>query len=690
MIRRPAASRALPARSLLALGALGGALHAHPSHPVPTDDDGIVLEPIVVQGRSLDLLGEAKTASEGQVGAAELAARPFLRRGELLEVVPGLVVTQHSGSGKANQYFLRGFNLDHGTDFAVTVDGMPANLRSHAHGQGYADTNFVIPELVRRIDYQKGAFAAENGDFSAAGAAAFTLVDALPRGLAKVELGDDNHTRAVVADTFRRPASPSTATTVGAEASYYDGPWDKPEAARRLNAFARHTWSTSSADYSVTALGYDGRWTSTDQIPLRAVSSGALGRFGTVDPTDGGESSRASLSLDRRTVQADASTTLNAYVVRSDLDLYSNFTYFLDDPVRGDQFNQREDRVIAGGSLKHDRALDLAGHPILASLGLQVRADFIDVGLHRTDDRRRLSTVREDDIRESSLGLFSEGTVTLTPWLRATVGARGDFYAFDVEDTAPAGSGDKTAAIFSPKLGLVAGPWARTELYANAGLGFHSNDARGVADPASPATPLVRAKNVELGLRTARVPGLVSTVSAWLLEFDSELVYVGDAGVTEPGAPTRREGIEFANFYRVASWLVLDADLAFTHARYTGSPAGGDRIANSIDTVVAGGAALDFQSGWFGGLRARYFGPRPLVEDGGVSAPSSLTFNARLGRRFGDWELALDVLNLLDRDNYDISYYYESQLPGEAAPVGDIHFHPAEPRTFRLSATRHF
>ncbi len=691
MTRRPAArsgSSALAACSFLALG-VPASLHAHSNHPA-TDDSGVVLEPIVVQGRSLDLLGEAQTASEGQIGPAELSARPFLRRGELLEVVPGLVVTQHSGSGKANQYFLRGFNLDHGTDFAVTVDGMPANLRSHAHGQGYADTNFVIPELVRRIDYRKGAFSAENGDFSAAGSAAFSLVDSLPRGLARIEFGEDNFVRAVVADTFRPPTSPSAATTVGAEASYYDGPWVKPEAARRLNAFARHSWSTASADYSVTALGYDGRWNASDQIPRRAVSSGALDRFGTVDSSDGGDSSRVSLSFDRRIRQTDAVTTLDAYLVRSDLDLYSNFTYFLGDPANGDQFNQREDRVLAGVSLKQDRAAKWAGRPLLATLGLQARADFVDLGLHRTDDRRRLSTLREDEIRESSVGLFAEGTLVLNSWLRATAGARGDFYAFDVDGADPANSGDETAAIFSPKLGLVAGPWAKTELYANAGLGFHSNDARGITDPAGPATPLVRAKNAELGLRNAWIPGLVSTVSVWLLEFDSELVYVGDAGLTEAGPPSRRQGIEFANFYRIAPWLTLDADLAVTHARYTGNPPGGDRIANSIDTVVAGGAAFDFESGWFGSLRARYFGPRPLVEDGRVSAPSSLTFNARLGRRLGQWEFTLDVLNLLDRDNYDIAYFYESQLPGEAAPVGDIHFHPAEPRTFRLSATRRF
>ena len=649
-----------------------------------------LLDPVTVYGRSLDLVGEAQTSSEGRVGAAELAARPVLRRGELLEVIPGVVVTQHSGTGKANQYFLRGINLDHGTDFSVSVDGMPVNARSHAHGQGYTDINFIIPELIERIDYQHGSSSAENGDFSAAGAAQFSLLRTLPQGFAKVEFGEDNYTRAVVGETFLQSGDSTAATTLAAEAGYSDGPWEKPEAARRLNAFARHVWQAGAGDYALTALAYDARWNSTDQIPFRAVSDGTLGRFGNLDASDGGESRRASLSLDRATRQSETSTLANAYLIYSDLDLYSNFTYFLDDPVNGDQFNQREDRVVLGGSLQHSFENTLADRALLTTVGLQARQDFIDVGLHKTAQRDRLSTVREDDIREGSVGLFAESTLALAPWLRATAGARGDFYLFDVEGADPANSGDKTAGIFSPKVGLVLGPWARTELYANAGLGFHSNDARGVNDPVDPATPLVHARHAELGLRTSALPGLVSTLTAWHLEIDSELVYVGDAGATEAGDPTRRHGLEFANFYQAAPWLAFDADLALTHGRYTGNSPGGDRIANSLDTVFTAGVTVQLPSGWSGSLRARYFGEQPLLEDGSITAPSSLTYNARLARRLGDSELALDVLNLFDRDNNDIAYAYESRLPGEAAGVLDTHFHPAEPRTVRASVTRRF
>jgi len=676
-------------RLLLAAALLPMGLTGHPT--APADLDGLeTLDPIAVYGRSLDLVGEAGTSSQGSVNAAELAERPFLRRGEILEVVPGLVVTQHSGSGKANQYFLRGFNLDHGTDFAVSVDGMAVNARSHAHGQGYADTNFIIPELIERVDYQKGAFAAENGDFSAAGAAQFSLVRILPKDFTKIELGEENYTRAVLAETFRQPGGSSAATTVAAEAGYADGPWEKPEASRRLNSFARHVWAVGASDYAVTALAYDARWNSSDQIPLRTVAAGDLNRYGNLDASDGGESHRASLSFDCSNRQPDATTVFNAYLVRSDLNLYSDFTYFLDDPVNGDQFNQNEERVQLGGSASRSWDMTLAGRNLLTSAGVQFRQDFIDVGLHHTADRRRIATVRRDDVREGSAGVFAASTLAVTPWLRATTGARGDFYLFDVKGRDPINSGTETAGIFSPKLGLVAGPWSKTELYANCGLGFHSNDARGITDPVNPATPLVRAKNVELGVRTSALPGLRSTLSVWRLDFDSELAYVGDAGATEAGDPTRRQGIELTNFYEAAPWLAFEADLAFTRARYTGVAHGGDRIANSISNVTTAGVVLKFQSGWSGSLRARYFGPQPLNEENSIVAPESLTFNARLARRLGNWEFTIDLLNVFDRDNYDIAYAYESRLATEAAPVLDTHFHPAEPRTVRASVTRRF
>ncbi len=651
------------------------------------------LERIVVEGRSADLIGIASAASEGSVGYVELADRPFLRRGELLEVIPGVVITQHSGGGKANQYFLRGFNLDHGTDFSVSVEGMPVNMRTHAHGQGYADLNFLVPEFVESVAYSKGPFFAAVGDFSGAGAANFHLFAELPHDFVTLEAGEHGYLRAVAGVTTRREAS---ATTFGVEAEHYDGPWQLEDDFRRFNGLIRHGWTAGEGTYALTALGYHAEWKATDQIPLRAVEAGALDRFGFVDPSNGGVTDRASVSFDGTIKAADGETRFNAYAIHYRLNLFSNFTYFLDDPVNGDQFNQRDLRLITGGELA--RTWSGEGRAS-TTLGVQVRADVIsELALNRTAQRAVQSVVRSDEVTEASAGLFTSTTLQFGERLRGEFGLRGDLYLFDVESDNPLNSGETTAGIFSPKASLVYAAGEKTEVYLNVGHGFHSNDARGTVirvdpvsgDPADGVDPLSRSLGFEAGLRTSFVPGLVTTVSLWQLDLDSELVFVGDAGGTEASGASRRYGVEFANFYRMGSWLTLDADLALTHARYRDAGAE-DRIANSVDTVITAGATVDFAAGWFAGLRLRYFGDQPLIEDDLVRAPSSLTLNGRFGYASRDWEAAVDVLNLLDRENNDIAYFYGSRLPGEAAEGGeDVHFHPAEPLTVRFSLTRRF
>ena len=685
-----------PSRSLLSVLSACGALSLRAqssSAPPPTQ-----LSPVVVQGRDTNLVGIASSASQGIVGATELDARPFLRRGELLEVIPGVVITQHSGDGKANQYFLRGFNLDHGTDFSVTVDGMPVNMRSHAHGQGYADLNFLIPELVQQVDYNKGPFHADVGDFSAAGAAEFRQFNSIPHEFLTLTFGENNYAR-IAGGASRRDGAKEDAGAL--EFTHDDGPWKLREDSNRFNGLLRRHWVSGDTDFRMTAMGYHGKWRSTDQIPLRAVESAALDRFGNLDPTDGGESDRFSLSFDGSVNSADATTRFNAYAIYYRLNLFSNFTYFLDDPVNGDQFNQRDKRTVVGGSLTRSWSNTWGAAKSETTVGVQGRADFIDeLGLFHTARRVRLSSVRDDNVAEASAALFVINETRWSDSLRTNAGLRADGYRFKVDsDTAP-NSGTRLADIFSPKLGVVLGPWNKAEFYANAGYGLHSNDARGTTIRVDPAdgvtpidrvTPLVRSRGVEIGARTSAITGLVSSVSLWALDLDSELVFVGDAGGTEATGRTRRYGVEFANFYRMNRWLTLDGDVSFTHARYREDGGSGTHIANSIGTVVTAGATVGAGEGWFGAMRLRYFGPQPLIEDNSVRAPSSSSINARIGWRTKNWDVAVDILNALDRKNYDIAYFYTSRLPGEpVAGLDDIHYHPAEPITFRFSLTRRF
>ena len=445
-------------------------------------------------------------------------------------------------------------------------------------------------------------------------------------------------------------------------------------------------------------MGYTATWDSSDQIPARAVATGAVDRFGTIDPTTGGETSRASVSFAGRRAAADSTMQFNAYAIHYDLDLYSNFTYFLDDPINGDQFDQRDRRWVLGGAASEVRTMVWGSREVRLRIGGEARADFIDeVGLYKTEARERLSTVRQDAVDEMSGAAWGDVSVRWTPWLKTDFGGRADAYRFDVSSGLPANSDAVTAAILSPKFGVAFGPWAGVELYGNVGQSFHSNDARGVTiredplsgDPAERVDPLVEATGGEVGVRIGRGTW-VSTVSLWWLELDSELLFVGDGGGTEVNGATGRYGVEWANFVRPWPWLKLDADVSLTRARYRDAP-GEDHIPNAIASVVTAGAAADLGRGWQAGMRLRYFGPQPLTEDNRVRSPASTTANARLGWSGEVWSVTADVLNLFNAADNDIAYYYGSRLPGEPSEgVADVHFHPAEPRSVRVSVAYRF
>ncbi len=662
-----------------------------PASGLPANDS-TRLQEMVIQGKAEDLLGVAPSATKGQASQEELMDRPLLRRGELLEAVPGVVITQHSGGGKANQYFLRGFNLDHGTDFGVFLDDMQVNFRTHAHGQGYADLNFIIPELIGGMDYRKGPYFADLGDLSSAGEANYHLVDRLEQGIASITLGENNYYRAFAGDSFDLGDG---TLTLGAEYAHEDGPWETGDNYRRINGVAKYFQGTASDFFSITGMYYDGRWGASDQVARRAVRDGTIGRFGRLSDDEGGDTARGSLQFIRQWTEGNATTRISAYAGYYDLDLFSNFTYFLDDPERGDQFEQQDQRWFSGLKASRTWNYKTGGRNASSILGVDTRHDWLNgIGLYKTEARNRFRTVRQDDVYEASAALFAGHNVQILDKVRLTAGVRADLFRFDVESDQAENTSDDWDGIVSPKLGLVLGPWAETEFYLNGGLGFHSNDARGVTiaiDPnaggtAAPVDPLVRTKGAEIGLRTQSVPDLTTTLGLWFLESDSELVYVGDAGTSEAGPGSRRYGLELAAYYRPAPWLTVDSELAFSHARFK-STGDEDHIPGSIDTMWSGGITVGAAEGFFGSLRGRFFAPRPLEESGKIESKSSFTLNARAGYRKRNWEVSVDVLNLLDRDNNDIEYYYESQLRVEPAAVADVHLHPAEPRTVRASVT---
>ncbi len=664
---------------------------------------------VVVSGRSTfrnlstvsdqdELIGVAGAASTGVVTPMELNERARRRPAEALESVPGMIVSQHSGEGKANQYYLRGFNIDHGTDLALSVAGMPVNLPTHGHGQGYADMNFLIPELVSGIQYRKGTYAAESGDFSAAGAIKVNYVTTLEAPLARIESGTYGYGRVLAA------ASPKVGNghlLVAAEAMGNDGPWDRPDGMRRWNGLMRYSQGTTTNGFSLTALAYNADWNSSDQIPQRAVADGGLSRFGFLDRTNGGRTHRVGGMAAWQHTTTAGITHVEGYGFDYGLDLFSNFTYFLDDPDNGDQFEQRDDRVVYGGRASHTWSAALFGRRSHMTVGSELRRDRIGgLGLYRTASRVRVSTVREDAVGQTSGAAYAEVQTQWSSVVRTTAGVRGDLYRWNVSAGEIENSGITTDGIVNPKFSVAVGPWRKTELYASAGGGFHSNDGRGAVirrDPTTggavePVDPLVRGRGAEIGLRTLALPRLHTTVALWGLGIGSELVFVGDAGTTDASRPSRRVGVEWDADYRAASWLTLDASVAYSRARFTGGAHDGDRIPGAVEGVSTAGLTVTASSRWSGSLRYRFFGPRPLVEDNSVRSRASHLFSAEAGYQVNRaWRLMADLLNLFNSKSSDVDYFYTSRLRGEpSGGVDGVHFHPVEPFTMRLALVASF
>jgi len=658
------------------------------------------LDEVEVTDSAENLTGVDDSANEGEAPRREVETRTVYRPGELLEVTPGLIVTQHSGEGKANQYFLRGVNLDHGTDLRITVDGMLVNERTHAHGQGYADVNFLIPELISSIQYKKGPYYASEGDFSSVGAININYVDILEKGIAKVTVGQQGYQRGLFADSIKLGKGNFL---FGLEYMHNDGPWTTPEDFRKYNGVLRYTLVNAQDSFNVTAMAYHSEGKATNQIAKRAVDNHLISRFDSLDPSDGSNTSRYSLSGAWQHTWENSVTKANLYAIYNSLDLFSNFTYFLDDPVHGDQFEQSDNRVTTALNVSHTWLTNWGGRRMENTAGIQLQNDNIFVGLNKTQKRQLLSVVRFDHVVESSGGVYFENGIRWLDKFRTVAGVRTDFYCFHVNSDNPTNSGTAYDHITNPKLSLIFGPWAKTEYFINMGGGFHSNDARGTTIttvpgngpdanlPAQKVTPLVRSKGYEVGARTTIIPGLRSSLTFYLLDFDSELVFQGDAGTTSAGRPSRRLGFEFSNHYTLNPWLTIEADIAYARARFTAPDPDptvkGDYIPGAVEGVGSLSVAVDNLGPFFGSLQLRYLGPRPLIEDNSVRSSATTLLNGRVGYKITKKVLVmLEGINLLNSQVSNIEYFYTSRLPGEpAGGVADKHFHPIEPLTFRLS-----
>jgi outer membrane receptor protein involved in Fe transport len=692
-------------------------------HSAMAADDDTSLAPVTVVGHYDNSVGSSDAASQGVVRGTTLKDLPLLRPGEILETVPGLVVTQHSGDGKANQYFLRGYNLDHGTDFATTVNGVPVNMPTNAHGQGYSDLNFVMPELVDRIDYKKGPYFANTGDFSSAGSADILYVKKLDQNIINLTVGGNGYKRAVVAGSIvlGGPAAAEGGAMSGSapalvnqgpvllgalEAEHNDGPWVVKEGFKKTNAFASLSDGSTMKGWSINGTYYDAKWNSTDQVPLELIQSGQLDRYGTLDPTDGGEAKRAILSGEWHTHDVDGYAKVSAFAAHNQMQLWSNFTFFELRPATGDQFQQAESRNYFGAQAVKGWNHTLFGKDSVTEVGLQLRHDNIDVSLSNSQARVPFQTVTNNQVGETMSSLYLQNTTTWSDWFHTLAGVRGDSVAMNMHSySQPENSGTASGKKLSPKLSLIFGPWAKTEFFINAGKGFHSNDARGVinkvdpttGDPSEAVPALVGSFGKEVGVRTEWFDGLQSSLALWSLNSDSEIVYAADSaiGSTSPNGASKRYGIEWNNHWVANKWLLIDADLAWTHARYATPGANGsdgDFIPNAASKVGLLRATLHNVGPWTAGLETRYIGAYPLAQDGSLTAPSAIVTNLRLQRDINkNMSVYVDALNLFNRRYYDIAYQQDYQVSPSATPVpSGITVHPGEPRTVRVTLALKF
>ena len=630
--------------------------------------------------------------SRQTISQIDINLRPVINSQEVLRIVPGLFIGQHAGGGKAEQIFLRGFDIDHGTDIAISADGLPVNMVSHAHGQGYADLHFIIPELVDQVAFNKGPYSAEKGNFATAGWVDFQTRNVLDRSFVKAEVGQFDSYRALGAFDLlgKEKKEKGESAYIAGEYNFSNSYFDSPQGFQRINGLAKYNVRINEDSYlNASASHFWSKWNHSGQIPDRAVEVGLISHYGAIDDTEGGETSRTNASLELTTLLRKGAVLKNQlYYSHYQFELFSNFTFFLEDPVNGDQIRQYENRNLFGYKGSYTRSSYLGTIPAEFSAGVTYRQDLTnDSELSRTINRTFVSDYTQlGDITEANLGAYVSETFSLRNDLSLNLGLRYDYFRNKYQDRLTATTGRAQAGILSPKINLYYTPTTNLQLYINTGKGFHSNDTR-VVVPRNGRNILPPGYGADFGVNWKPLPRLYLNAAAWYLWLQQEFVYVGDAGVVEPSGRTARQGIDFSARYQVGNYWFLDTDFNVTNPRSIDEETGSDYIPLAPRMTSAGGITYKKPTGLNGSLRYRYMADRPANEDFSIVAEGYFIADAQLNYTQKKYNIGLSILNILNTKWKETQFATESLLRNETSPVEEIHFTAGSPFFARIALT---
>jgi outer membrane receptor protein involved in Fe transport len=627
--------------------------------------------------------------SNNILATVDMQLRPVNTSQDILRMAPGLFIAQHAGGGKAEQIFLRGYDLDHGTDINISVDGMPVNMVSHAHGQGYADLHFLLPETVEKVNVEKGPYYAQKGNQATAGFVAFKTKDIVTENSIGLEAGSFNTKR--ISGVFnllnKETAARKDNWYAAGEFFNSDGYFESPQDFKRINLFTKyHTRLRNNTQFTATLSHFSSTWDASGQVPDRAVKAGIIDRLGAIDDTEGGRTSRSNANL-QWTRRNDKGAFLSNQFFYSNyqFNLYSNFTFFLNDPVNGDQINQSEQRNLFGYNGVYRPAVK--NKQFNTELGWNIRYDAVnEISLSKTVKRVFLEDIRRGGVRELNAGAYAQANWEPTRYLRVQAGLRFDHFNFGYNDLLT-GSGwqRQQRHVLSPKLSLYYTPDSRIQFFAQTGFGFHSNDARVVLEN-SARDILPRVWGGEAGFTVKPVAALLVKTSFWYALAQQEFVYVGDEGVVEAGGRSRRMGIDLSARYQITPALYADVDLNFAKPRLRDLPKGANYIPLAPVRSSIGGITYQSRKRWSGSLRYRFLGDRPANEDYSTTASGYCLADAVLGYTAKNLTLKLSVENIANRQWKEAQFDTQSRLQNEATAVSEIHFTPGTPRFLKIGA----